>query len=58
VANQQIACLENPLLEIRAEACCASLLTVTKRIVGRVAASQMASASAAPFFWRLTKGFT
>ena len=33
-------------------------LTGTKRIVGRKAASQMASASAASFFWRLTKGFT
>jgi hypothetical protein len=32
--------------------------TATKRIVGRWAASQIASASAASFFCRLTKGFT
>jgi hypothetical protein len=35
-----------------------SLFTGTKRIVGLCAASQIASASAASFFWRLTKGFT
>ncbi len=35
-----------------------SLFTGTKRIVGRSAASQIASASAASFFWRLTKGLT
>ena len=35
-----------------------SLFTGTKRIVGRTAASQIASASVASFFWRLTKGFT
>ena len=33
-----------------------SLFTGTKHIVGRTAASQIASASAASFFWRLTKG--
>ena len=30
----------------------------TNRIVGRCAASQIASASAASFFWRFTNGFT
>jgi hypothetical protein len=35
-----------------------SLFTGTKRIVGRIAASQMASASAMSFFWRFTNGFT
>ena len=35
-----------------------SLFSATKRIVGRTAASQIASASAATFFWRLTKGLT
>ena len=39
-------------------ACAASLLTLTNRIVGRCAASQIASASAAPFFWRFTNGLT
>jgi hypothetical protein len=39
-------------------ACVCSLLGATKRMVGRWAASQIASASAASFFWRLTKGFT
>ena len=34
------------------------LFTGTKRIVGRVAASQIASASAISFFWRFTNGFT
>ncbi|PTN00999.1 hypothetical protein C8N32_1181, partial [Rhodovulum imhoffii] len=34
------------------------LLTSTKRIVGRVAASTMASASLASFLWRLTNGLT
>ena len=39
-------------------ACCSSLFTATKRMVGREAASAIASASAASFFWRFTKGFT
>ena len=39
-------------------ACCASDFTATKCMVGRCAASVIASASAASFFWRLTKGFT
>src|SRR4051794_21463899 len=39
-----------------ADACLASLLTATNRMVGRWAASQIASASAALFFCRLTKG--
>jgi len=38
--------------------CVSSLFTGTKRIVGRIAASQMASASAMSFFWRFTKGLT
>ncbi len=41
-----------------ARACCASVLTATKCIVGRYAASVIASAAAASFFWRLAKGFT
>ncbi|GGD79900.1 hypothetical protein GCM10010990_32300 [Croceicoccus mobilis] len=41
-----------------AAACCSSLLTATKRMFGRCAASQIASASAASFFWRFTNGFT
>jgi hypothetical protein len=43
---------------ITARACCASVFTATKRIVGRAAASAIASASAASFFRRLTNGFT
>ena len=39
-------------------ACCSSPFTATKRMVGRCAASQIASASAASFFCRFTKGFT
>ena len=35
-----------------------SLFTATNRIVGRRAASQIASASTASFFCHLTKGFT
>jgi hypothetical protein len=42
----------------RAAACVCSLLGTTKRMVGRWASSQIASASAASFFWRLTNGFT
>jgi len=38
--------------------CVSSLFTATKRIVGLCAASQIASASAASFFCRLTKGLT
>jgi hypothetical protein len=32
--------------------------TATNRIVGRCAASQIASASAMPLFWRFTNGLT
>lgn len=39
-------------------ACVSSLLIATNRVVGRSAASQIASASAASFFWRFTNGFT
>ena len=39
-------------------ACCSSPFTATKRMVGRCAASQIASASAASFFCRFTNGFT
>ena len=38
-------------------ACWASVFTATKRIVGREAASAIASASAASFFCRFTKGW-
>ncbi|MND65930.1 hypothetical protein D3C80_573150 [compost metagenome] len=38
--------------------CCSGDFTGTKRIVGRVTASQIASASAMSFFWRFTYGFT
>ena len=38
--------------------CCSCVFTATKRIVGREAASQIASASAASFFWRFTNGLT
>jgi Tripartite tricarboxylate transporter TctA family len=34
--------------------CCSAVFTATKRLVGRPTASQIASASAASFFWRLT----
>ena len=51
--DQQFADLENH----RGPWIC-SLFTGTKRIVGRMAASQIASESAASFFWRLTSGFT
>jgi hypothetical protein len=43
-------------LKVVADACCASLLTATKRMVGRCAASQIASASAMSFFCRLITG--
>jgi len=39
-------------------ACCASSFTATNRIPGRWAASQIASASRASFFCRLTNGLT
>src|SRR5215467_5621522 len=39
-------------------ACCSSVLTATKRMLGRWAASQIASASAASFFCRLMNGLT
>jgi hypothetical protein len=39
-------------------ACCCSLFTATNRMLGRCAASQIASASIASFFCRFTKGFT
>ena len=41
-----------------AAACWASLFTATNRIVGREAASAIASASAMSFFCRFTNGFT
>lgn len=41
-----------------ARACVSALFTVTNRIVGRMAASAMASASARSFFCRFTNGFT
>ncbi|MNI53917.1 hypothetical protein D3C73_1087770 [compost metagenome] len=34
--------------------CCSGDFTGTKRMVGRVTASQIASASAMSFFWRFT----
>ena len=40
------------------EACCSWVFTGAKRIVGRPAASQIASASAASFFCRFTNGLT
>ena len=43
-----------PRRNTTALACCASLLTGTNRMLGRVAASQIASASAASFFCRFT----
>jgi hypothetical protein len=39
-------------------ACCSSVLTGTKRMLGRWAASQIASASVASFFCRLMNGLT
>jgi hypothetical protein len=39
-------------------ACAIALLTAANRIVGRCAASQIASASAVSFFCRFTNGFT
>jgi hypothetical protein len=41
-----------------ARACCFSLLGWANRMVGRLAASAIASASAASFFCRLTRGLT
>jgi hypothetical protein len=41
-----------------AAACCASVFGATKRMVGRKAASTIASASAVSFFYRFTNGFT
>src|SRR3954468_17332997 len=40
-----------------ARACCPSVLTATKRIVGRLAASAIASASVTSFFLALDEGF-
>jgi hypothetical protein len=40
------------------EACFSALFTATKRIVGRPAASVIASASAMSFFCRFTNGLT
>jgi hypothetical protein len=39
---------------MRSNACCSSVLIGTKRIEGRVTASQIAAASAMSFFWRRT----
>ncbi len=39
-------------------ACCSRVFTATKCMVGREAASQIASASAASFCCRYTNGFT
>jgi hypothetical protein len=39
-------------------ACCSSVLTGTKRMLGRWATSQIGSASAASFFCRLMNGLT
>ena len=39
-------------------ACCSSVFTATKRMVGRDDASQIASASDASFFCRLTYALT
>jgi hypothetical protein len=39
-------------------ACCSTVFTAMKRIVGRVTASAIASASAASVFPRLTWGLT
>jgi hypothetical protein len=44
--------------KVIADACGASLSTATKRMVGRCAASQIASASAMSFFCRLANGLT
>jgi hypothetical protein len=44
--------------EAIAMACRSSLFTATNSIVGRVAASAIASASAMSFFCRFTNGFT
>ena len=38
--------------------CCSAVLVSTKRMLGRITASRIASASAASFFWRLRYGFT
>ena len=53
LAHQKIAGPETTPL-----ACCASSFTGTKRMLGRCAASQIASASASSFFCRFTNGFT
>jgi hypothetical protein len=39
-------------------ACCSRSFTGTKRMVGLITASQIASASAAPFLLRFTQAFT
>ncbi len=54
LAHEQVA---GPEHQTRRPAA-ASLFTGTKRIVGRCAASQIASASAASFFCRFTNGLT
>src|SRR3954467_3107465 len=53
LANQQ-----SRVRNTTAAACWFALLRATKRLVGRWAASQIASASAMSFFWRLTNGLT
>ena len=54
---QQTWALLVQLISIKA-ACCSAVFTGTKRIVGRLIASQSASASAASFLPRLTYGLT
>lgn len=54
------ACLtsRSRVLKAMPEACFSEDLTATKRMVGRSAASAIASASTISFFCRLTNGFT
>ncbi len=47
LTSSRVRCTINTL-------CCSAVLTATKRIEGRVTASQIASASAASFLFRLT----
>ena len=53
-AGANIAAFHNGLAEASTAACCSAVLAGTKRIVGRATASQIASASAASFLFRLT----
>ena len=57
--DQRVCCLMKIAgCDAAPERCCSVVLISTNRMLGRVTASQIASASAASFFCRFTYGFT